>query len=417
LPGAEVQKAKMLLSEAVGAYSQLYLPQTLSSEKEIDRIRTGIALLAEFEGDLSIGAVTADTLRHFRDHHLASMPANENRVRIKFGTTSMTESVNVISDSDWPRMSAGERDQRMQWICRMFRWFHSQKWIGDDPSTGLRGESVLTKAQRTREATNRQEREEFTPEEIQKIFCSPIFQPNSVHQTKAGTFRTFQPFHYWLPLLGLFTGARIGELCQLYLDDIRCEEEAWFIDINKNSNDKSLKNSWSTRRVPLHPALLSLGFSEWCGKLRAAGYARLFPELSWNVTNRYAKEPIRAMSQFLEKAGMPRDGTRVFHSFRHGLNNALQKRSAMPDIMRKRLMGHEPGEGVNERHYLSDPKPADMLGYVSKLDMGLPAISVFDSDTGLKAIADALTRKNKGRGAEEALGGVVGLSAPSKIRI
>jgi hypothetical protein len=30
-----------------------------------------------------------------------------------------------------------------------------------------------------------------------------------------------EPHRFWLPVLGLLTGCRLEELCQLYLDDIR----------------------------------------------------------------------------------------------------------------------------------------------------------------------------------------------------
>lgn len=404
VPQAAVKsKSSALLSAAIEEYCSSRLPQSLSSPKEIARIRNGLLLLAEFEGDLPIGEVSADTLRHFRDTQLPQMPAKENLARQAFKTASMTESVRAIEGNDWPRMSAGERDQRMQWLYRMFKWFHAQKWITDDPSTGLRGESVLTKLERKQVAAARKDREEFTAAEITQIFTAPVYRVESWKATKAGTFRTFQPFHYWLPLLGFFTGARIGELCQLYLDDVR-EEGVWFIDINELTSDKSLKNAWSARRVPLHPKLVELGFVAWCEALKKQGFQRVFPELSWNPTNRYAKEPIRAMSQFFEKLGMPRDGTKVFHSFRHGLNNYLQKRSSMPDIMRKRMMGHEPGEGVNERHYLSDPKPAEMLGYIMDVGSELPAFTAFDVEVGAISVQDALRRKNGGRGAIESLG-------------
>jgi integrase len=332
------------------------------------------------------------------------MPARENQVRQEYQTDCMSASVRAIQGSDWPLMSAGERDQRMQWIYRMFRWFHAQKWIDDDPSTALRGESVLTKAERKQHASARKDREEFTHEEIRQVFTAPVYQVDSWKPTRAGTFRTFQPFHYWLPLLGYFTGARIGELCQLHLGDVRCDGDIWFLDINEATPDKSLKNAWSARRVPLHPRLQELGFVEWCDALRKQGFRRVFPELAWNPTNRYAKEPIRAMSQLFDKLGMPRDGTKVFHSFRHGVNNHLQKRSAMPDIMRKRMMGHEPGEGVNERHYLSDPKPPEMLVHIMDISAGLPALAAFDVGVGLIAVRDALRRKNSGRGAQESVG-------------
>jgi integrase len=392
------------LSTSVEEYCQAHLPQSISSPKEIARIRNGLLLLAEFEGDLPIGQVTPDTLRHFRDTHLAKMPARENAVRQGSGTTSMTESVHAAEGGVWPLMSAGERDMRMQWLYRMFKWFHAQKWITDDPSTGLRGESVLTKIQRKQVAASRKDREEFSAAELAKIFGAPVYQPDAWKATKAGTFRTFQPFHYWLPLLGFFTGARIGELCQLHLNDVRSEDGVWFLDINEATADKSLKNGWSARRVPLHPKLEALGFLRWCEQLRGNGFRRLFPELSWNPTNRYAKEPIRAMSQFLEKLGMPRDGTKVFHSFRHGMNNHLHKRSSMPDIMRKRTLGHEPGDSVNERHYLSDPKPTKVLEFMREVGGVMPPICAFDLKVGLSAVGDALQRKNGGRGAQESIG-------------
>lgn len=399
-------KATTPLSQAVEEYCRVRLPQSISSPKEVVRIRNGLLLLGELMGDLQIGQVSPDTLRSFRDTHLALMPAKENQVRLKFGTTSMSESIRAIEGTGWPRMSASERDLRMQWLYRMFYWFHAQKWIPDDPCTGLRGESVLTKVERKQAAVARKDRTEFTQEELARIFGAAVYKVDSWKATQAGTFRTFQPFHYWLPLLGLFTGARIGELCQLYLEDVRCENGVWFIDINERSVDKSLKNEWSARKVPLHPTLVGLGFVRWCDRLRNEGFKRVFPELSWNPTNRYAKEPIRAMSQFLEKLGMPRDGTKVFHSFRHGVNNSLQKGSSMPDIMRKRMMGHEPGEGVNERHYLSDPKPAELLVYIADLGSDLPDVGAFDVAVGSLAVRDALRRKNGGSGANEALGDV-----------
>jgi integrase len=406
LPHAAGKHAGRLLSEALDAYARNVLPHSITSKKEIERIKTGIRLLIEFEGDLVLTAVDGELLRHFRDKHLSRMPAQENLARIKHGTGSMSESIVAVAGTAWPVMSPDERDLRMQWIARMFRWLHEQKWIADDPATALRRESVLTKAERARAVTERKDREEFTPHELGQIFGASWFKTGAGARTTAGTFRQFQPFRYWLPLLGVFTGARIGELCQLRLADVECTEGgAWFIDINRTTTDKSLKNAWSARRVPIHPAVVALGLPEWCERLRSEGFSRLFPELSWNATNRYAKEPIRTMSQFLEGCGMPRDGTKVFHSFRHGMNNRLQKATSMPDIMRKRLMGHEPGDGVNERHYLSDSTPDEMLVHVKTLNFGLPNISVFDIDQGIEAVRDALGRKGSGRRDVEDLGG------------
>ena len=201
----DAKNSARLLSDAIDAYARDLLPRTITSAKEIERIRTGISLLVEFEGDCKLGDVDADRLRHFRDHHLSRMPAQENRIRLKYKTTSVTESIAAVAGTNWPRMSAAERDLRMSWLSRIFGWFHRQKWIADDPSTGLKHESVQTKAQKVRTNATRKDREEFTPSELQLIFSAPWFKTGTGVRTKEGTFREFQPFHYWLPLLGLFT--------------------------------------------------------------------------------------------------------------------------------------------------------------------------------------------------------------------
>jgi hypothetical protein len=45
------------------------------------------------------------------------------------------------------------------------------------------------------------------------------------------------------------------------------------------------------------------------------------------------------------------------------------------------------------------------LEVIKLLDYGLPEIAKFDPDEGVKAIADAMGRKNRGKGGTESLGG------------
>jgi integrase len=402
-----------LFSEALDAYVKSYLPQKITSLKEIERVRTGIALFIELEGDLPLGEISAERLRGFRDEKLSKVLARENKVRLKFKTKSMSESMIAVAEIGWPIMSADERNLRMQWIGRMLNWLKDQKWISDNPATALRGESVENKSERRATDLSKKPRQSFNADELELIFSAPWYKSGKGDLTKADTYREFSPFRYWLPLLGVFAGARINELCQLRLDDVLMTDDGvWYIDINEDTVDKSLKRQkdtgriWSKRKVPLHSTLLDLGFASWCERLRKEGYQRVFPELSWNAKTHYAKEPIRAMSEFFSGLGMPRDNTKVFHSFRHGFNNALSRLSCTPE-WRKRLMGHEPGSGVNEQHYLADPTPDECAGVINLLDFSLPDIAKFDVEEGLKSVKDALRRKNRGKGGVESLGGAV----------
>ena len=61
---------------------------------------------------------------------------------------------------------------------------------------------------------------------------------------------------YWTPLIGVFTGCRLGEITQLHLDDIKKygshRNKRWVFDINENTPDKHLKNLPSTRLSLIH---------------------------------------------------------------------------------------------------------------------------------------------------------------------
>ena len=63
------------------------------------------------------------------------------------------------------------------------------------------------------------------------------------------------PHYFWLPLLGLYTGARLNELCQLYLEDLKCLSGVWVFDFN-DEHEKKLKNADSKRVIPIHHSLI-----------------------------------------------------------------------------------------------------------------------------------------------------------------
>ena len=67
----------------------------------------------------------------------------------------------------------------------------------------------------------------------------------------------------WIPWLLAFTGARVEEVAQALVADVRERDGIAYLDINAESEGKSLKNAGSARRVPLHPALVAEGFLDY----------------------------------------------------------------------------------------------------------------------------------------------------------
>ena len=100
-----------------------------------------------------------------------------------------------------------------------------------------------------------------------------------------------RPFKFWIPIIGLLSGARINEIAQLTVNDIYedTKAECWVFDINTDDEDgnKSLKRNSHKRRTPVHPILIELGLNEYAATLKKYGETRLFPELQFNEMGNY----------------------------------------------------------------------------------------------------------------------------------
>jgi hypothetical protein len=76
-------------------------------------------------------------------------------------------------------------------------------------------------------------------------------------------------YSFWLMPLGLFTGARLNELCQLRAHDVIQDIHGVnLIDINANGFNKSLKNEQSARQIPICNKLNQMGFLDFVEERR-----------------------------------------------------------------------------------------------------------------------------------------------------
>lgn len=174
-----------------------------------------------------------------------------------------------------------------------------------------------------------EERDVFSTDDLRKIFCesSEYLHDQMKH-----------PYQFWIPLIGLYTGMRIEEVCQLYVADIKQLEGVWCFDINQDRQDKSVKNS-ERRKVPLHPFLIKdLNFVGFVQGLPDQN-GRIFPELK-RISNKYSKYATRWFSKFKKKCGVVAEpGNKAFHSFRHTVANHLYEKD-VPETNVSMLVGH-----------------------------------------------------------------------------
>jgi len=410
--GSSGRKAGASYIEAVDSFITQELSRKNGDPRERERYRRSLLLLSDLMGDLKLGALTTDSLRQFRDEFLVKVPSRLNHAEAQFGTKGVVDTIKAIeeSESDWPSLSQTEQDERISKLCRLFKWLKGE-WLDNDISEPLSGVSVMTKEQK--KALNRQQeetkRKPFSNEELALIFGQSWFLTgNGLVAEATGINRSWATFEYWFPLIAIHGGERIGEISQLHLDDFKqTAKGVWYLDINEDTADKNLKNSDSKRVVPLHPSLIECGLIEWVQVLRKAGYRRLFPELTWSEATRYRKEPVRKTSNTLKALGMERDGSKVFHSFRHTVNNLLIRQDhaqGLSELQRKRLLGHTAGESVNVNSYFENFNADELAPYVAKLETGIKVPAKFDMQTGLVSIQKALKRKKGARRGKEDMG-------------
>lgn len=207
-------------------------------------------------------------------------------------------------------------------------------------------------------ANRKNSRRPWTSGELTTLFHSPVFV-GCLSTAKLGLpgDTMIWDHHYWLPLLGIFTGARLGELVQLQVSDFRREGDFWVLDMldlddgdddddsegsasKSQKLEKRFKSASSRRLVPVHEQLLRLGFQEYVDKQRRSNEALLFPRLHRSHTSEKAA---KGFSKWFGKyrrtaVGVKGRGTN-FHSFRHGFKDRLRE-VTQSDEIRNRLCGH-----------------------------------------------------------------------------
>jgi integrase len=182
---------------------------------------------------------------------------------------------------------------------------------------------------------------------------------------------------YWFPLIALYSGARLEEICQLKTDDIKTCPDTDIIYMNitdsgisGDGQKKHAKNKNSVRPIPVHSALIERGFLDYVEKRKAGKKDKSLFKLKRDNQGRLGKGLSNWFSRFekrangnghilgyIERRGVASKGsydtgerwTKTFHSFRHtAIDNLRGKKLDNGQFIREQdiglVMGHEKGK-------------------------------------------------------------------------
>lgn len=171
-------------------------------------------------------------------------------------------------------------------------------------------------------------REDFNNDELKRIF-----EDSYMREPRYNT-----AYQYWLPVIALFTGARLNEIAQLTTSDIidmgSGIQALNITDTPEGNAAKSLKTRASRRVIPVHSKLIELGFLAYVDSVKKTyGGGNLF-QLKAAEGDGYGKAPGPWFNdKYLPYLGIKAKGI-VFHSFRHTfitrLNTAIVEHANLP---------------------------------------------------------------------------------------
>ena len=174
---------------------------------------------------------------------------------------------------------------------------------------------------------------------------------------KAESIEQNKPERYWVTLLSAYSGARLNEVCQLNVSDIQKTDGIWALNLNADSDDKSIKTQAGNRIIPLHPKLIDLGLLGYMKQIQNQNQDKLFPNLKKMKSTGYGTMISRWFAKYLKKLGIKKKG-KNFHSFRHTVVNKLITKKVYEPFIRE-LIGHSHGSITMDVY--GGKKPLDVL--------------------------------------------------------
>ena len=323
------------------------------SAKEIGSDRTIAEDFVEIIGDIDFSRVTKKEVSHYIDIQ-TKLPTNRKKSP-KYRDSNIQQLVEM-NLSDEETQSPQNINKKLTKLVAFGNWGVRQGILSSNPFSGMK--FSVKKQSRSRNP--------FTADELRKILHpETYFQYTTKFEHPFMPNRsTLQMPYYWIFLLGIFSGMRTNEMCQLRLIDIKKVSNIWFMFV-EDSEETKVKTESAVRKVPGHPQLIQLGFVDYVSKLKRSKKERLFWELK-EERDGYASKVSRHFNErFLPAVGVWEKYTKVLYCTRHTFINKLYSEKVDENVIRS-LIGHE--KGFTMKHYGGEPfSPERLLEEISKV--------------------------------------------------
>jgi integrase len=230
-----------------------------------------------------------------------------------------------------PKLAVSTINAHCTYLRLIFNWAFLRDYVQYNAAAGLHVKDTRPRAAK---------RLPYNIDDLKMLFeKSPLYTGHMpVIRTRSGP-HIYRDARFWLPLIALFTGARLGELMNLSPDDLRRENQIDYFDITKGATLKRVKSRASERRIPVHPELIRIGIVEFFEQKRIDQAQYVFAELG-----RETDDGLKAICwhdkwrRLNRRAGCEHP-KKTFHSLRHSFKDACRA-AKVPEEAHDALTGH-----------------------------------------------------------------------------
>jgi len=190
----------------------------------------------------------------------------------------------------------------------------------------------------------------------------------------------------WTMEIMLYTGCRIGEVCQLRVADIKQDGSVWYFHFRDDPETRQkLKQSRAKRDkydevverfTPVHNDLIQRGFLKYVAEMKRGGYVQLFPAEKPDKKGRWGQLTTKRVKSFLRRQ-LGRDTDKSSHTFRRTFINQFKQcgliKTFDDNLIFKAMVGHDiqKGEDITWDVYAAGYQPKTMNKLLQRLNYDL----------------------------------------------
>ena len=298
-----------LVAKFITENEQSWKPKTL------EKYRANLPICSEILGKkVQASTIHKAAVRKVKET-LGALPPNWTKLH---PSISVEEVVEITKGTDEDVLSPSTANSYLTSLSSLMAWAGKQGYVGSNPVSGMLFPDPVK---------NKDKRDPFLAKDLDSIFSAPIFTGmKSEHHWKKPGSVIDRGERFWIPLIALFSGMRLGEIVNLNVDDFKAEDGIDCLIIRESKTEAGV------RRVPLHPELKEIGLLGF-----VKGIQQGQPLFAGTSSDAYSKH----FGRLLDSVGIT-DRKLVFHSFRHTFTDALRAAKVTEPIA-KALIGHSDG--------------------------------------------------------------------------